>query len=743
MILEGTIEEIVFRNDDNGYTVAILNHNEEYSTVVGKFLSINVGENVRLVGEFVSNYKYGEQFSFTSSEVVFPSTQDGIEKYLASGLIKGIGPVTAKAIVKEFKEETLEIIEMYPERLEKIRGISKTKAKDISDCIGRLKNLQNTMIFLQSYNITTNLALKIFEIYQEKTVEIVKSNPYKLVEDINGIGFQTADKIAKNMGISEDSPFRIRAGLLHILKEMAEKVGHTFVYKDVLFTETAKQLELQEDYVIQTGETILTNLVFDRLITMFKFKGLDVVMISMLYATESVIAQKLTLLNLTAKQDNFDVTSEINAYEKINNIKLHNEQKNAIQDAVNNGVSVITGGPGTGKTTIVKCILNILKQAKKKVLLVAPTGRAAKRLSETTGEEAKTIHRALEIDFKSEFGKFKYNENNPLDIDCLIIDEVSMVDVMLMSSVMKALKRDCKLILVGDKDQLPSVGAGNVLDDIIKSDTIKVSYLSQIFRQDENSLIITNAHKINNGEMPEINNNSKDFFFEKQDQPINVKKSIIELVSSRIPNHFQVESSKIQILAPLKVGIAGVESLNTTLQEKLNPPSKNKFEIYYGKSTFREGDKVMQTANNYDLVWTKQSDFLIEEGMGVFNGDIGYIHKINRQNGEVTVWFDDGRECVYPRTEIGDLSLAYAITIHKSQGSEFDTVIIPLVAGAPMILTRNLIYTAVTRAKKMVVLVGEKKVLSRMIRNTYVVKRNTMLKHFLQESNEKIQKLFG
>ncbi|MBR1984785.1 MAG: AAA family ATPase, partial [Clostridia bacterium] len=393
--------------------------------------------------------------------------------------------------------------------------------------------------------------------------------------------------------------------------------------------------------------------------------------------------------------------------------------------------------------TIVKCILNILKQAKKKVLLVAPTGRAAKRLSETTGEEAKTIHRALEIDFKGEHGRFKYNENNPLDIDCLIIDEVSMVDIMLMCSVLKALKRDCKLILVGDKDQLPSVGAGNVLDDIIKSETIKINYLTQIFRQDENSLIITNAHKINSGEMPEIDNSSKDFFFESKLEPIDVKNTIVDLVTERIPNYFKVDIAKIQILAPLKAGVSGVESLNQELQEKLNPPSYLKYEIVLGKTVFREGDKVMQTANNYDLCWKKTSDFSTEEGMGIFNGDIGYIHKINRQNGEVTVWFDDGRECTYPRTEIGDLSLAYAITIHKSQGSEFDIVVIPLVAGAPMILTRNLIYTAVTRAKKTVMLVGDKRVLNRMIKNTFVVKRNTMLQNFLVESNDKIQKLFG
>lgn len=743
MILEGTIEEIIFRNDDNGYTVAVLEHNEQYSTVVGKFLSINIGENVRLVGEFVTNQKYGEQFSFTSSEVVFPSTVEGIEKYLASGLIKGVGPVTAKAIVKEFKEDTLEIIEMFPERLEKIRGISKNKAREISECIGKFKSLQNTMIFLQSYNITTNLALKIFEIYQEKTVELVKENPYRLVEDIDGIGFQTADKIAKNMGIKENSPFRVRAGFLYVLTEMSDKIGHTFVYKDVLLEETASKLELELDYVIEISENIITNLVFDRVITVFKRKGIDIVMLTKYYMTESISAQKLTLLNISAKEDNFDVSSEINAYEKINNLKLHEEQKNAIQNAVNSGVSVITGGPGTGKTTIVKCILNILKQAKKKVLLVAPTGRAAKRLSETTGEEAKTIHRALEIDFKGEHGRFKHNENNPLDIDCLIIDEVSMVDIMLMCSVLKALKRDCKLILVGDKDQLPSVGAGNVLDDIIKSETIKINYLTQIFRQDENSLIITNAHKINSGEMPEIDNSSKDFFFESKLEPIDVKNSIIDLVTERIPNYFKVDIAKIQILAPLKAGVSGVESLNQELQEKLNPPSYLKYEIVLGRTVFREGDKVMQTANNYDLCWKKTSDFSTEEGMGIFNGDIGYIHKINRQNGEVTVWFDDGRECTYPRTEIGDLSLAYAITIHKSQGSEFDIVVIPLVAGAPMILTRNLIYTAVTRAKKTVMLVGDKKVLNRMIKNTFVVKRNTMLQNFLVESNDKIQKLFG
>ena len=469
----------------------------------------------------------------------------------------------------------------------------------------------------------------------------------------------------------------------------------------------------------------------------------EIVMLTKYYRYESAVAQKLALLNGAIIREMLDVGQDIEHFENRNHIKFHEEQVKAIENSINSGVSIITGGPGTGKTTIIKCIIEILKQTGKEVLLLAPTGRASKRLSDATGEEAKTIHRALEVNsFASGGGRFLHNENNPLKANVIIIDEVSMVDVMLMSSLLKALSRDCKLILVGDKDQLPSVGAGNVLKDILDSGVINVTMLTKIFRQADNSLIISNAHLINKGVMPIIDNSSKDFFFEEKSDLGDIKDSVVDLITRRLPKFTSLESTQIQVLAPMKAGVCGIDNLNRTLQEILNPPAPDKFELNVGFNIFRVGDKVMQTSNNYNLVWKKMHGFLEEEGEGVFNGDIGYIELIDYQTGETVVQFDDGRRCIYPRTDIGDLSLAYAITIHKSQGSEFDVVVIPVISGASIILTRNLIYTAVTRAKKMVVLVGEKKNLKRMVSNSYTVKRLTLLKDLLIESVKKVSELF-
>ena len=743
MILEGTVEEIIFRNDSNGYTVAVLSHGNEYTTFVGKFLSIHIGENVRLNGKFVTNAKYGEQFSVDTSEVIYPSTMMGIKKYLASGLIKGVGPVTSEAIVNRFKENTLQVIEFTPLRLAEVKGISEKKALSIGESFNEIKKMQNSVMFLQGYNITTNMALKIYARYQENTIEFVKENPYRMVEEIDGIGFMTADKIARSMGISLDSEFRMRAGMLHILSENSDKNGNTYMPKSVLFKNISTLLQLDENEFKEHFEKVLENLTFDKVVTTFYKHPYDIVMLTKYYFVETQVAQKLALLCVSAQQNNMDVTNEIAQFEKLNKIIFDQSQKQAIVDSVQKGVNVITGGPGTGKTTIVKCIMNILRQQKLKVMLLAPTGRAAKRLSESTGEDAKTIHRGLEVDFRGDNGRFVHNDTNPLDVNAVIVDEVSMVDVMLFNALLKALPRDCKLILVGDKDQLPSVGAGNVLADILSSKVINVDYLTKIFRQDSGSLIISNAHLINNGEMPILDNSSRDFFFDEKSDINLIKDTIVEMVTRRIPNYMQVDTSRIQVLAPLKSGILGIENLNRCLQDVINPSSVTKIEEIVGANIFREGDKVMQISNNYDLVWIKRDSYHSEEGAGVFNGDIGYIHKINRQTGEIIVWFEDGRECMYPRTEVSQLSLAYAITIHKSQGSEFDVVIIPLIAGTGLILTRNLIYTAVTRAKKMVVLVGEKKNLKRMVSNVYTAKRFTMLSDFLITANNKATELYG
>ncbi len=743
MQIQGSIEEIVFRNDENGYTVALLSYNKTPVTIVGKMISANIGENLILEGEFVHNKKFGYQFAFTSYEITLPQTLVGIEKYLSSGLIKGVGPVLAKNIVQKFKEDTFSVIEMAPEKLAEVRGISKNKAYEISAKFFELRSIQNAIMFLQGYDISVNMALKIFEVFGSKTVEIVRNNPYRLVEDIDGIGFLTADKIAKNLGIAMESVFRVRAGIVHCLTTATEKNGNTFFLLFLLFSNTMELLGFQEEKR-EVFDEVIDELVFDKTCMHFWHDNLEIIMLTKYYRYEYSVAQKLCLLASSTNVVQTDVSNEIKSFEERNNVMFHVDQKRAIECAVNNGVSVITGGPGTGKTTIVKCIIDILANRRESVLLLAPTGRAAKRLSDSTGQEAKTIHRALEVNGDIDrIGRFVHNENNPFDIKNFIVDEVSMVDVMLMSSLLKALPRDARLILVGDKDQLPSVGAGNVLGDILASDCFPITMLTKIYRQTDDSLIISNAQLINNGVMPVIDNNSRDFFFEQKSDLNEIHASIVEMVTKRIPNFLNIDSSQIQVLAPLKAGVCGVDNLNRTLQDLLNPSATNKSELVLGTTIFREGDKVMQTSNDYNLKWSRRNGFLYENGEGIFNGDIGQIQSIDFQTGETIVEFEDGRVCTYARTDIGELSLAYAITIHKSQGSEFDVVVIPVIAGTSMILTRNLIYTAVTRAKKMVVLVGEKKNLRRMVANSYTVKRFTLLKKLLIEQNEKIKELFS
>ncbi len=744
MHIEGPIEEIIFRNEQNGYTVFVLDFKTTPVVCVGKLVSANVGENLALDGEYVNNSKYGYQFAFSSYEVVLPSTLAGIEKYLSSGLIKGVGPVTAKNIVNHFKEQTFDIIEMSPSSLAEVRNISMKKALEIGEKFKELKKLQNSVMFLQKYNISTNMALKIYDIYGSNTIEIVKNNPYRLVEDVDGIGFMTADKIAKNIGVPQNSEYRVRAGILHTLNSTIDKTGNTYLPKAMLINISQSLLEMDYEENKELYENALSGLTLDKTVLINWQDGYEIVIPSKLYFYEISVAQKLALLNSSTKQTEYKIDDEILHFEEKNKISFHDEQKNAIITAINSGVSVITGGPGTGKTTIIKCIIEILSQHNQKFMLLAPTGRASKRMSDATGYEAKTIHRALEVaqgDMAS-ISRFVHNENNPFKTNCVIVDEVSMVDVSLMHHLCKALPRDCKLILVGDKDQLASVGAGNVLGDILTSGIIKVAMLTKIFRQSEDSLIITNAHLINEGKMPIINNSCKDFFFEEKTDTASIKQSIVDLVTRRLPAFTGLESSQIQVLAPLKAGVCGIDNLNRSLQATLNPPSIEKAELVVGENIFRVGDKVMQTANNYNLVWKKMNGFIEEEGEGVFNGDIGFIEQIDYQTGEVIVEFEDGRACLYPRTEISQLSLAYAITIHKSQGSEFDIVIIPAISGPNIILTRNLIYTAVTRAKKMVVLVGEQKNLKRMVSNTYTVKRLTLLKQLLKDADQKIKDLF-
>ena len=740
MKIEGSIEEVVFRNPDNGYSVIVLDRSGVPLTCVGIFGNIIEGEYVELIGDMVNNEKYGRQFAVKSVKSSRPNTLEGIERYLSSGLIRGIGPVTAHLIVEKFKLDTLDIIEFAPERLAEVKGVSTTKAQAISEAFNEIKNMQKAVMFLQEYDISTHMAVKIFNTYQDRTIDIVSFNPYKLIEDIDGVGFLTADKIAKSMGIAGNSEFRIRAGILHILKDSSEKSGNTCLPITRLKEESKKLLNI-EDYEM-LYKSAIDSLIIDGSVKALQKNKIAVIMLSKFYYLEQSIAKNINLLLIGDNGIDNDIDEEINTFQQLNKITFHEDQLKAIKTAIKENVSIITGGPGTGKTTIVKCILYLLKRYTSKICLLAPTGRAAKRLSESCNWEASTIHRALEVNFKDEKNSlFFYNEKNKLPAKVVILDEVSMVDVQLMSSLLKALSKDCKLILVGDKDQLPSVGAGNVLHDLLKSEIIKSVCLTQIYRQDEKSLIVKNAHAINNGEMPDLSNKSNDFFFENQKDSDSVLQTVVELVTNRLPNYLNVDPTSIQVLAPMKTGVCGVNNLNRKLQELLNPQSFAKREINLEINCYREGDKVMQIVNNYDIEWQRKNGMLVEKGKGVFNGDVGYIEEIS-QAGEIKVKFDDDRVCVYPRSDIFELTVAYATTIHKSQGSEFDAVVIPLVAGSPQILTRNLLYTAVTRAKKMVVLVGTKYNVLRMVNNNYTAMRYSMLTELIIEQKKNTEFLF-
>lgn len=736
MVISGTIENVIYRNSENGYTVVELASGFSKVVATGKFPVVGIGEKLELIGEFKVNKQYGEQFVAESVKIEKPTDRNAIIKYLSCGLIHGVGPVTASNIVDHFGNDTLDVIDSNPRLLANVRGISIKKANEIHDTYKSIKKMQEAVMFLQKYDISINMAIKIFEQYKYKTEEVLMTNPYKLVEDIDGIGFKTADKIASKLGIEADSEVRIRAGIIFVLSEIAEKQGSTVVVIEDFLLQVYEVLEFQDDKRDKV-EKAIGDLEISGMLKRVEYEEKESLAMSKYYYMEKYIARKLVNLCSGTEVAAMGGDNEIEQYEKLNGITLHKNQREAILAGTSEGVVVITGGPGTGKTTIIKGILKIFKNSKQKCMLMAPTGRAAKRLEEQTGEPASTIHRALESNFADGRRGFNRNEHNTLEADVIIIDEVSMLDVFLMNSLLKAVDFGTRIILVGDKDQLPSVGAGNVLADIIASEMFKVVELSQIFRQSEDSMIIVNAHKINNSEMLDLKVKSSDFFYSSVFEPDKVANEVVSLVAERMPKYFKdITSEDIQVIAPMKSGLAGVDNLNVLIQNTLNPSSFSKKEFTLHKRVFREGDRVMQIINNYDREWEKYSELgYATYGSGVFNGDMGRIEMINTEINEMYVMFDDGRRANYSYAELDEIVLSYAITIHKSQGSEFPVVIIPIMGGNPMLMNKNLLYTAVTRAKKVVVLIGKSSNIFYMINNKSMAVRNTMLKVMLKDSS--------
>lgn len=742
--VKGTVAGIVFRNDDTGYTVLVLELIDGgKATCVGTFANLSVGAILTVNGHKVMHRQYGEQIVADSYTLNNPTSKDGIIKYLSSGLVKGVGGVTAQNIYDMFGDDTFGVIENNPMQLAKVKGISKKKAMEIANAVSSLKQMQEQIMFLQGYGMTTNLAMKIYNNYGPDTKRLVLANPYRLVDDIDGVGFLTADKIAVSMGVEPQSEFRLRAAIVYTLKDSAEKEGNTYLVLDDMLESCGKLLGIDLNDYTQLVEDTLTKLVLEPSVKVFETDGRRCVAFIRYYKLESGIAAKLVALNHDVKRISVDADSLIAQFGTINKIKFHESQSGAVKAALVNGATVITGGPGTGKTTIIKCIGQILTSQGLRVLFCAPTGRASKRITQSTGFEAKTIHRMLGFEAVEDRMLFKYNRTNPLPCDAVIVDEVSMVDVNIMYNLLCAIPSGARLILVGDKDQLPSVGAGNVLADVIRSGVIEIRYLTHIYRQSEDSLIVSNAHLINHGHMPEINNRSKDFFYTALTDYPEIADTVIGLVTKRLPGYTGIAPMDIQVLAALKSGVCGVENINKRLQEAINPRVYGKNEITVGNNLFRVGDKVMQTVNDYELPFVKYGEGAPEEGQGVFNGDIGTVKSIDRANGIVEVWYDDNRLATYGEADLSDLQLAYAITIHKSQGSEFDVVVIPLVSGPPTLINKNLLYTAITRAKRAVVIVGSKKILAMMVHNNYIAARTTNLCRFLQEEQTKYLRYFS
>lgn len=735
--IDGYVDHIVFRNTDNGYTVMSVVSKGDEVTCVGMLQYIGDGELIEAQGHYTEHATYGRQFQIESYEIKAPEDAMAIERYLGSGAIKGIGVALAARIVRRFKDDTFRIIEEEPERLAEIKGISEKKAREISEQVEEKRDMRKAMIFLQKYGISTTLGVKIYKEYGQNLYQIIQENPYKMADDIDGVGFRIADEIASKVGIHTDSDFRIKSGILYSLLQASQE-GHVYLPREILFQRAGELLGIAPDLM----EKHLMDMAVDRKVILKEEAGKLLVYSASYYYLELNTAKMLHDLNISSVVSEEKILSRISTIEQENKTELDEMQRSAVTEAVRNGLLIITGGPGTGKTTTINALIDYFETEGLMISLAAPTGRAAKRMTEATGYEAQTIHRLLELSgaMEERVGRvqFERNAQNPLEADVIIIDEMSMVDIHLIYALLSAITVGTRLILVGDVNQLPSVGPGSVLKDVIDSGCFPVVRLTKIFRQASESDIVVNAHKINQGEKVVLDNKSMDFFFLQRNDANVIISVVLTLIQKKLPKFVDATMFDIQVMTPMRKGLLGVERLNGILQQYLNPPEKSKNEREHGDGLFREGDKVMQIKNNYQIQWEKRGRYgiPIEKGDGVFNGDMGIVREINTFSELLTVEFDDCRFVEYSFKQLDELELAYAITIHKAQGSEYPAVVIPLLNGPRMLMNRNLLYTAVTRARKCVTLVGSPNTFYQMVDNEFEQKRYTTLKERIRELNE-------